>query len=69
MNERSVHDPILARFRAALDEIYGAQLERVVLFGSRARGEARCASASSTILGRFLTPGLTAPPHTATRRR
>ena len=30
-------DPILARFRAALDELYGGRLERVVLFGSRAR--------------------------------
>jgi len=35
------HDPILARFRAALDEMYGDQIERVVLFGSRARGDAR----------------------------
>jgi predicted nucleotidyltransferase len=35
------NDPILRRFRAALDEIYGNQLERVVLFGSRARGDAR----------------------------
>jgi predicted nucleotidyltransferase len=34
-------DPILRRFRAALDYMYGDQLERVVLFGSRARGEAR----------------------------
>ncbi len=34
-------DPILIRFRAALAELYGARLERVVLFGSRARGEAR----------------------------
>ncbi|MGA3341994.1 MAG: nucleotidyltransferase domain-containing protein [Methylocella sp.] len=34
-------DPILKRFRAALDEIYGNRLERVVLFGSHARGEAR----------------------------
>jgi hypothetical protein len=31
-------DPILKRFRAALDEIYGDRLERVVLYGSRARG-------------------------------
>jgi len=30
-------DPILARFRAALDELHGGRLERVVLFGSRAR--------------------------------
>jgi hypothetical protein len=32
-------DPILKRFRAALDRIYGDRLERVVLFGSRARGD------------------------------
>lgn len=37
----AVNDPILRRFRAALDEIYGQRLERVVLFGSRARGDAR----------------------------
>jgi hypothetical protein len=34
-------DPILKRFRSALDEMYGDRIERVVLFGSRARGEAR----------------------------
>jgi predicted nucleotidyltransferase len=34
-------DPILKRFRAALDTIYGERLERAVLFGSRARGDAR----------------------------
>jgi predicted nucleotidyltransferase len=39
MDERLTHDPIRTRFRAALDEIYGARLARVVLFGSRARGE------------------------------
>lgn len=34
--------PVLVRFRRALDEIYGSQqIERVVLFGSRARGDAR----------------------------
>jgi Xaa-Pro aminopeptidase len=32
-------DPILKRFRAALDRLYGDRLERVVLFGSRARGD------------------------------
>ena len=31
---------VLAKFRAALNEIYGDRIERVVLFGSRARGEA-----------------------------
>ena len=33
-------DPILIRFRRALDAMYGHRLDRVVLFGSRARGEA-----------------------------
>src|ERR1700682_96961 len=35
------NDPILKRFRAALDMLYGDRIERVVLFGSRARGDAR----------------------------
>jgi len=34
-------DPILAKFRAALDEVYGSRIERVILFGSRARGDAQ----------------------------
>ena len=34
-------DPVLTRFRAALDAAYGDRLERVVLFGSRARGDYR----------------------------
>jgi predicted nucleotidyltransferase len=33
-------DPLLKRFRATLDEIYGQRLERVMLYGSRARGDA-----------------------------
>src|SRR5215207_9820423 len=33
-------DPILRRFRVALEELYGDRIERVVLFGSRARGDA-----------------------------
>ena len=37
-------DPVLSRFRAALDEIYGDQIERVVLYGSRARGDAHADS-------------------------
>jgi predicted nucleotidyltransferase len=41
MNNSSAADPILVRFRAALAELYGGRLERVVLFGSRARGDAR----------------------------
>jgi predicted nucleotidyltransferase len=39
-----VKDPVLAGFRAALDVIYGDRLERVVLFGSRARGDAHADS-------------------------
>lgn len=34
-------NPLLNRFRATLDEIYGRRLERVMLYGSRARGDAR----------------------------
>jgi predicted nucleotidyltransferase len=37
----TIVDPILTRFRTALDELYGERIERVVLFGSRARGDAR----------------------------
>jgi predicted nucleotidyltransferase len=33
-------DPVLERFRQALAELYGPALDRVVLFGSRARGDA-----------------------------
>jgi len=35
------HHPVLARFRAALATAYGSRLERVVLYVSRARSEAR----------------------------
>ncbi len=34
------NDPILSSFRDALGRVYGTRLERVVLFGSRARGDA-----------------------------
>ena len=34
-------DPVLRRFRDAVTNIYGARAARVVLFGSRARGEGR----------------------------
>lgn len=40
MSTQPPNDPVLALFRAAVDEIYGNQLDRVVLFGSRARGDA-----------------------------
>jgi predicted nucleotidyltransferase len=36
-----VDDPVLYRIREALDSMYGDEIERVVLFGSRARGSAR----------------------------
>lgn len=35
---------VLPRVRATLDEIYGDRLERVVLYGSRARGDYRADS-------------------------
>ena len=38
---RPVDDPILKRFRTALEEVYAERLERVVLYCSRARGDAR----------------------------
>ena len=41
MSVRTIDDPILSRFRAALGEIYGDRIERVVLYGSRARGDHR----------------------------
>lgn len=34
-------DPIVSRLRATLTEVYGDRVERVVLYGSRARGDAR----------------------------
>jgi uncharacterized protein len=36
-----IENPTLRRFRAELDKVYGDKIERVVLFGSRARGDAR----------------------------
>lgn len=39
--DKSPADSILTRFGAALEEIYGAQLERALLYGSRARNAAR----------------------------
>jgi uncharacterized protein len=41
MFERPQDDPLLKRFRAAVDEIYSDRVECVVLFGSRARGDAQ----------------------------
>ncbi len=36
---RPLDDPILRRFRAAVAEVYADRLERVVFYGSRARGD------------------------------
>ena len=40
MTQTTLDDPALQRFHAAVKKIYGDRLERVVLFGSRARGDA-----------------------------
>ena len=39
LEPRIAEDPVLIRFRAALDAMFGARLERAVLYGSRARGD------------------------------
>ena len=44
MSKQALNDPILRRFRSALDDAYGERIERVVLFGSRARGQAEAES-------------------------
>jgi predicted nucleotidyltransferase len=41
MTTTVIDDPTLVRLRSALDGMYGSRIERVVLFGSRARGDAR----------------------------
>ena len=35
------NDKVLDRFRAALNQSFGDRIERVILYGSRARGDAR----------------------------
>jgi len=37
----TVNPLVLSKFRAALNDVYGNRIERVVLYGSRARGDAR----------------------------
>ena len=44
MIARPTDDPVLRRYKAALEAMYGDQIERVVLFGSRARGDAHADS-------------------------
>jgi len=41
MDKAQRNDPILNRIRGALDEVYGDRLDQIILFGSRARGDAR----------------------------
>lgn len=42
MTTTLIDDPVLVRFRRALNDAYGSRnIERVVLFGSRARGDAQ----------------------------
>lgn len=38
---RPADHPLLRRLRRELEELYGPRLERLILFGSRARGDAR----------------------------
>jgi predicted nucleotidyltransferase len=40
MFAKPADDPVLVRFRKALDEVYGSRIDRVILFGLRARGDA-----------------------------
>jgi predicted nucleotidyltransferase len=37
----NIADPVLARLRDDLDAAFGSRIERVVLYGSRARGDAQ----------------------------
>jgi predicted nucleotidyltransferase len=41
MSAKPEDDPVLTRFRAAVFDIYGNRVQRIVLYGSRARGNAR----------------------------
>ena len=34
-------DPVLQKIRSAVDHLYGERIERIVLYGSRARGDAQ----------------------------
>ena len=39
MSEAALSDPILARLKRELVELYGPRLQQVLLYGSRARGD------------------------------
>ena len=49
----SPYDPVMARYRAALAELYGDRLDKAVLFGSRARGDSKIDSDYDVVI--FLT--------------
>ena len=60
MTAKPQDNPVLKRFRAAVAQIYGDRVERVVLFGSRARGDAREDSDYDVaVFLRGYTPGAT----------
>jgi uncharacterized protein len=44
MHHPPCNDPVLQRFKAVLHEVYGDRMVRIVLFGSRSRGEAQADS-------------------------
>ena len=64
MTAVATDDPVLRRYRAALDALYGDRIERVVLFGSRARGDGHAESDYDVAV--FLT---TLPDRWAERNR
>lgn len=41
MQPRPTDDPVLRRYKAAVEEMHGDQFDRVILFGSCARADAR----------------------------
>lgn len=53
MTAGSMADPVLIRFRTAVENAYGDRIARIVLFGSRARGDAH--ADSDYDIGLFLT--------------
>ena len=55
-------DPIVEKFRAVLEQMYGSRIERIVLFGSRARGDAN----SDTFRWNLGDGGLVGTPATDT---
>jgi hypothetical protein len=48
-----INDPILARFRAALDELYGERIDRVVLFGSSVEEATKAVAISKQFVTHF----------------